>query len=163
MTKVEVEKKETGAVPKVMSKPIKVETSKPIKVETGKKRRRRTRSMGTSLSPSPGRGFFVPGFSKEGEKSMSLTELMDASKGLTNMALAHEIAVDKDFTLQKIQPANAVEKQVKEIMQKAFWDLLQQQLEADPPQYTQGVLKFEFDNSLRDPPQYTQALTLLTE
>ena len=44
---------------------------------------------------------------------MSLTELMDASKGLTNMALAHEIAVDKDFTLQKIQPANAVEKQVK--------------------------------------------------
>ena len=68
-------KKETGAVAKV-----KVETSKPIKVETGKKRRRRTRSMGTSLSPSPGRGFFVPGFSKEGEKSMSLTELMDASK-----------------------------------------------------------------------------------
>ena len=74
------------------------------------------------------------------------------------MALAHEIAVDKDFTLQKIQPANAVEKkarhgsnqspssfhlntivilQVKEIMQKAFWDLLEQQLEADPPQYTQ--------------------------
>ena len=31
---------------------------------------------------------------------------MDASKGLTNVALAHEIAVDKDFTLQKIQPAN---------------------------------------------------------
>ena len=52
---------------------------------------------------------FVPGFSKEEEKSMSLTELMDASKGLTNMAIAHEIEVDKDFTLQKIQPANAVE------------------------------------------------------
>merc|ERR1711936_1068270 len=108
-------------------------------VETGKKRRRRTRSMGTSLSPSPGRGFFVPGFSKEGEKSMSLTELMDASKGLTNMALAHEIAVDKDFSLQKIQPANEVEKKVKEIMQKAFWDLLEQQLAADPPQYTQAL------------------------
>ena len=79
------------------------------------------------------------------------------------MALAHEIAVDKDFTLQKIQPANAVEKkarhgsnqspssfhlntivilQVKEIMQKAFWDLLEQQLEADPPQYTQVVKDF---------------------
>ena len=79
------------------------------------------------------------------------------------MALAHEIAVDKDFTLQKIQPANAVEKkarhgsnqspssfhlntivilQVKEIMQKAFWDLLEQQLEADPPQYTQVVTDF---------------------
>ena len=56
----------------------------------------------------------MPGFSREGEKSMSLTELMDASKGLTNMALAHEIAVDKDFSLQKIQPANEVEKQVRE-------------------------------------------------
>ena len=51
----------------------------------------------------------MPGFSKEEEKSMSLTELMDASKGLTNMAIAHEIEVDKDFTLQKTQPANAVE------------------------------------------------------
>ena len=28
------------------------------------------------------------------------------------MALAHEIAVDKDFSLQKIQPANEVEKKV---------------------------------------------------
>ena len=73
--KEDEERKETGAVPKV-----KPEAAKPVKVETGKKRRRRTRSMGTSLSPSPGRGFFVPGFSKEGEKSMSLTELMDASK-----------------------------------------------------------------------------------
>jgi hypothetical protein len=60
----------------------------------------------------PGRGFFVPGFSKEGERSLTLPELLDASKGLTNMALAHEIAVDKDFSLQKIQPANEVEKQV---------------------------------------------------
>merc|ERR1712114_118094 len=102
------------------------------------KKRRRTRSMGTSLSPSPGRGFFVPGFSKEGKKSMSLTELMDASKGLTNMALAHEIAVDKDFSLQKIQPANEVEKQVKEVMQKVFWDLLTEQLSADPPEYNQA-------------------------
>jgi len=117
--------KATGAVPKV-------------KVDVGKKRRR-TRSKGSSLSPSPGRGFFVPGFSKEGEKSMSLTELLDASKGLSNMALAHEIAVDKDFSLQKIQPANEVEKQVKELMQRAFWELLSDQLAADPPQYSQAL------------------------
>ena len=88
------------------------------------------------------------------------------------MALAHEIAVDKDFSLQKIQPANEVEKKVhlqcafpthssifglhadasdnsqlkmfkvKEIMQKAFWDLLEQQLAADPPQYTQVDIKY---------------------
>ena len=28
---------------------------------------------------------------------------MDASKGITNMALAHEIAVNKDFQLEKIR------------------------------------------------------------
>lgn len=110
------------------------------------KKRRRTRSMGSSLSPSPGRGFFVPGFNNGGmSTSMSLSELMDASKGLkglTNMALAHEIAVDKNFTLTKIQPENEMEKQIKEIMQKAFWDLLKEQLESDPPVFTQALTLF---------------------
>ena len=55
--------KPTGAIPK-------------IKDASGKKRRR-TRSMGSSLSPSPGRGFFVPGFGAGGSSSsMSLSELM---------------------------------------------------------------------------------------
>jgi len=124
--------KQTGAIPKVNAIP-------------GKKRRR-TRSMGASLSPSPGRGFFVPGFNQGGSSSsMSLSELMDASKGmkgLTNMALAHEIAVDKNFSLTKIQPENEMEKQIKEIMQKAFWDLLKEQLESDPPVYTQAMTLF---------------------
>jgi hypothetical protein len=124
--------KPTGAIPKV-------------KDVTGKKRRR-TRSMGSSLSPSPGRGFFVPGFNAGGSaSSMSLSELMDASKGragLTNMALAHEIAVDKNFSLTKIQPENEMEKQIKEIMQKAFWDLLKEQLESEPAVYTQALTLF---------------------
>jgi len=124
--------KPTGAIPK-------------IKDASGKKRRR-TRSMGSSLSPSPGRGFFVPGFNAGGSAaSMSLSELMDASKGtkgLTNMALAHEIAVDKNFSLTKIQPENEMEKQIKEIMQKAFWDLLKEQLESEPPVYTQALTLF---------------------
>ena len=67
-------------------------------------KRRRTRSHNSS--PSPGRGFFVPGFESPqngaGHKMMSLNELMDAAKGVTNMYLAHEIAVDKDFMLDKI-------------------------------------------------------------
>merc|ERR1719350_1164522 len=109
-------------------------------------KRRRTRSMVSSLSPSPGRGFFVPGFNAGGSSSsMSLSELMDASKGrasLTNMALAHEIAVDKNFSLTKIQPENEMEKQIKEIMQKAFWDLLKEQLESEPPVYTQALTLF---------------------
>jgi len=127
-----VEKKEAEKEPKAAANATAIS-------KTAGKKRRRTRSKGSSLSPSPGRGFFVPGFSTDGESALSLTELLDASKGLTNMALAHEIAVDKDFSLQKIQPANEVEKQVKEIMQRAFWDLLEDQLKADPPQYDQAL------------------------
>jgi len=76
---------------------------------------------------------------------MSLSELMDASKGvrgMTNMALAHEIAVDKNFELSKIQPENELEKQIKEVMQRAFWDILKEQLEQDPPVYSQALQLF---------------------
>merc|ERR1712141_885581 len=127
--------KATGAIPKTSSNAAPVQG----------KRRRRTRSMGASLSPSPGRGFFVPGFSNNSSSSMSLSELMDASKGvrgLTNMALAHEIAVDKNFELSKIQPENELEKQIKEVMQRAFWDVLKEQLEQDPPVYSQALQLF---------------------
>merc|ERR1711963_1288827 len=132
--------KPTGTIPKTNPAPVQG------------KRRRRTRSMGSSLSPSPGRGFFVPGFSNNSSSSMSLSELMDASKGvrgLTNMALAHEIAVDKNFELSKIQPENELEKQIKEVMQRAFWDLLSEQLAQDPPVYTQALQLFmEFKTML---------------
>jgi len=106
------------------------------------KKRRRTRSRNPSLSPSPGRGFVVPGFtSASGSNTqMSTAELMDASKGITNMALAHEIAVDKDFQLTKISPENSMESTVKEIMQRAFWDILKEQLEADPPVFDQAMV-----------------------
>lgn len=106
------------------------------------KKRRRTRSHNPSLSPSPGRGFVVPGFNSGSgaQTQMSMSELMDASKGITNMALAHEIAVDKDFTLQKVSPESGLEKQVKEILHKAFWEILREELEADPPQFKQALV-----------------------
>jgi len=107
------------------------------------KKRRRTRSRNPSLSPSPGRGFVVPGFTNNGANTqMSTAELMDASKGITNMALAHEIAVDKDFQLTKIAPSNGLESTVKEIMQRAFWDILKEELESDPPVYKQALVLF---------------------
>jgi len=56
------------------------------------------------------------------------------------MALAHEIAVNKDFQLPKIQPSNQVEETVKEIMQRAFWDHLKEELEADPPEFKQAMV-----------------------
>lgn len=108
------------------------------------KKRRRTRSRNPSLSPSPGRGFVVPGFTGHGgaNTKMTVAELMDASKGITNMALAHEIAVDKDFTLTKLEPSNPMETTIKAMMQKAFWDLLSDELAQEPPCYNQALQLF---------------------
>lgn len=96
-----------------------------------------------SSSPSPGRGFFVPGFtSGDSVQMMSLSDVMDAAKGLTNMYLAHEIAVDKDFMVQDLKPKeeDPIQSQVKEIVHKAFWDLLDQQLKEDPPCFDQALV-----------------------
>ncbi len=72
---------------------------------------------------------------------MSLSEVMDATRGLTNMYLAHEIAVDKDFMLQDLKrPENPVEAQVKEVVHRAFWDLLGEQLKEDPPNHSQALV-----------------------
>jgi hypothetical protein len=44
---------------------------------------------------------------------MSLDEVMSAVNGVTNMALAHEIALDHNFKLEKFEPPQAsLEKQV---------------------------------------------------
>ena len=72
---------------------------------------------------------------------MSLSDVMDAAKGLTNMYLAHEIAVDKDFMLQDLKRAETpLEAQVKAVVHRAFWDVLDSQLKADPPVYTQALV-----------------------
>jgi len=34
-------------------------------------------------------------------------------------------------------PESGLEKQVKEILHKAFWDILKTELESDPPQFNQ--------------------------
>ena len=101
------------------------------------------------------------------QAKMSLRDVMDAAKGLTNMYLAHEIAVDKDFMLQVnhyyiiihntlllvhvIEPncnlqdlkpkeeAASLESEVKKIVHKAFWDLLEEQLKEDPPNFQQAI------------------------
>ncbi|XP_051173039.1 T-complex protein 11-like protein 1 isoform X2 [Leptopilina boulardi] len=74
-------------------------------------------------------------------KFVSLEEIMKATNGLKNMALAHEIAVDKNFKLEKLESDdNALHKQVKEIIHKAFWTLLEEQLAEEPPNYTQALI-----------------------
>lgn len=85
-------------------------------------------------------------------KFVSFDEIIKAANGMKNMALAHEIAVDKNFLLQKLeQEDTSFHGRVKEIMHKAFWDLLAEQLAEDPPDYSQAlVLLKEIKESLEE-------------
>lgn len=74
-------------------------------------------------------------------KFVSFDEIIKAANGMKNMALAHEIAVDKNFQLQKLEPEDgSFHRRVKEIMHKAFWSLLAEQLAEDPPNYAQALI-----------------------
>ncbi|XP_028050230.1 T-complex protein 11-like protein 1 isoform X1 [Monomorium pharaonis] len=93
-------------------------------------------------------------------KFVSLDEIIKAANGMKNMALAHEIAVDENFQLQKLEPKDgSFHRRVKEIMHKAFWNLLAEQLAQDPPDYSQAlVLMKEIKESLDElvPPYNTR-------
>ncbi|XP_052277357.1 T-complex protein 11-like protein 1 isoform X2 [Dreissena polymorpha] len=74
-------------------------------------------------------------------KFVTLKDLMEAAKGVQNMSLAHEIAVDTNFQLQKMEPPeHSLEKRVKEVVHKAFWDLFEEKIREDPPDYGQAVV-----------------------
>ncbi|XP_018013293.1 uncharacterized protein LOC108670340 [Hyalella azteca] len=100
-------------------------------------------SFSTLLSSSPS-STFVSSSSSGGSGSpplMSLDEVMSAVNGVTNMALAHEIALDHNFKLEKFEPPQAsLEKQVRDMVHQAFWDNLKEQLSHTPPVYTQAFV-----------------------
>lgn len=63
---------------------------------------------------------------------------MHAAKSMRDMALVHHIAVDDNFKLEPVEPEpNSLHKAVKETMHRAFWDLLRQQLDENPPCFEQ--------------------------
>lgn len=77
-------------------------------------------------------------------KFVTLEDIMKAAHGMQNMALAHEIAVDQDFKLEPFEPPdNSYQKLVKETMHKAYFDILREQLNADPPVYKQALILLE--------------------
>ncbi|KAH0516673.1 T-complex protein 11-like protein 1 [Microtus ochrogaster] len=71
---------------------------------------------------------------------VTVEELLETAKGVTNMALAHEIVVNGDFRINTVELAEgSLEKRVKEIVHKAFWDCLSVQLSEDPPTYDHAI------------------------
>ncbi|NWU99059.1 T11L1 protein, partial [Upupa epops] len=71
---------------------------------------------------------------------VSIEELMETARGLTNMALAHEIVVNGDFQIKPVElPEHSLEKTVRDIVHKAFWDCLEAELKEDPPTYDHAI------------------------
>ncbi|KAG0719969.1 T-complex protein 11-like protein 1 [Chionoecetes opilio] len=144
------EDKEQGGIPvqgarcRVVSESSS-ENGKSLSLEQSKRQR-------TISDSSPVQNFIFPGVAASPPKFMCLEEVMKAAKGVSNMVLAHEIAVDKNFKLEKFDPPdNSVEKQVRDVMHKAFWDHLAHELAQDPPTYEQAfVLLQEVRQNLLD-------------
>jgi hypothetical protein len=77
-------------------------------------------------------------------KFVSLEEIMQAANGMRDMALVHQIVVDDDFKLQKVEPEpNTLHQMVNDTMRKAFWDILKNELAQTPPNYTQALVLLE--------------------
>lgn len=75
---------------------------------------------------------------------VTFDEVMDAARNLSNMALAHEIAVNDNFQLKQMDlPEHSLAGRVKSIVHQAFWDVLESELNAEPPEYEHAIRLFE--------------------
>ncbi|XP_053572981.1 T-complex protein 11-like protein 2 isoform X2 [Bombina bombina] len=69
---------------------------------------------------------------------------MATTRNMSNLVLAHEIVVNENFHLDSIDPPeNSLEGRVKQIVHKAFWDLLEAELNEDPPKYEYAIKLFD--------------------
>ncbi|KAM7116695.1 T-complex protein 11-like protein 2 isoform 1-T2 [Molossus nigricans] len=75
---------------------------------------------------------------------VTFDEVMGAARNLENMTLVHEIAVNENFQLkQDALPENSLASRVKRIVHQAYWDVLESELNAEPPEYDHAIKLFE--------------------
>ncbi|XP_055510470.1 T-complex protein 11-like protein 1 isoform X2 [Leucoraja erinacea] len=71
---------------------------------------------------------------------VSATEVLETARDVSNMAIAHEVVINSNFQIQQMEsPQNSLERRVKDIVHRAFWDSLQAQLGETPPQYSHAI------------------------
>lgn len=71
----------------------------------------------------------------------SLSSLMELENSVSNLSLAHEIVVNRDFCFKpRSPPTDSLEGRVAEIVHRAFWDSLREQLSSDPPEFSHAVI-----------------------
>ncbi|KAJ8262009.1 hypothetical protein GJAV_G00161050 [Gymnothorax javanicus] len=77
-------------------------------------------------------------------KSLTLDEVMTSARDLSDLSLAHEIVMNPNLKLELLDlPQNSLEKRVKEMVHKAFWDCLESELNDDPPEYEHALKLLE--------------------
>ncbi|MFT7798217.1 T-complex protein 11-like protein 2 [Arapaima gigas] len=77
-------------------------------------------------------------------KTITLDKVMASVRDLSNLSLAHEIIVNPSFHFEQPNlPKNSLEKRVKDILHKAFWDCLESDLNDDPPEYENAIKLLE--------------------
>ncbi|XP_019738597.1 T-complex protein 11-like protein 2 [Hippocampus comes] len=77
-------------------------------------------------------------------KTLTLDEVMGPARDLSNLTLFHEIVVNRDFHLEPhTLPEDSLWKMVRDNVHKAFWDILESELNDDPPEYQQAIKLLE--------------------
>ncbi|KAK7886126.1 hypothetical protein WMY93_025747 [Mugilogobius chulae] len=77
-------------------------------------------------------------------KALTLDEVMGSARDLSNLSLAHEIIVNPNFHFEASSPPQeSLFKLVKDNLHKAFWDILEAELNDDPPEYGQAIRLLE--------------------
>uniref|UniRef100_A0A3Q1GM89 T-complex protein 11-like protein 1 n=1 Tax=Acanthochromis polyacanthus TaxID=80966 RepID=A0A3Q1GM89_9TELE len=81
----------------------------------------------------------------------SLSSLMELENCVSNLSLAHEILVNRDFCFKpRSPPTGSLEGRVTEVVHRAFWDSLQEQLSSDPPNYSHAtILNFQTQTTIK--------------
>uniref|UniRef100_A0A3B3ZHG1 T-complex 11, testis-specific-like 2 n=1 Tax=Periophthalmus magnuspinnatus TaxID=409849 RepID=A0A3B3ZHG1_9GOBI len=84
-------------------------------------------------------------------KALTLDEVMDSARELSNLTLAHEIIVNPNFHFEPYSPPqDSLFKLVKDNLHKAFWDILEAELNDDPPEYGQAIRLLEEIREVKD-------------
>lgn len=77
-------------------------------------------------------------------KTLTLDEVMESARDLSNLSLAREIIVNHNFHVETDSlPQDSLWKAVRDNLHKAFWDILESELNDDPPEYGQAIRLLE--------------------
>lgn len=110
-------------------------SSSPVASSIDSTSRERTDSEGADRQPR----FILPGAAGSPPKVLTMDEVHKALRNVENMTLAHEIAVNPEFRLQPYEPTDGLEKNIKDMIHKAFWSSIREQLNRDPPCYDDAI------------------------